>query len=246
MRIKGYLYCKCTHINEEKVEYCRVFAEKLFSEANYQIKRYTVTFLNEKQKSNTKTLLYTANKNGNFDTIQLNSCRVMIFRSPNPSAEVLDDQMCVYLTHKENDAYSVQITWTLEDYTEEEFLTKVNSFKSEIQQCFCIRYLFAGCMEPEKDADLFVLGMLKDSRTAFENKVARNIQRATYTDHRMPYLFPYTYIAGEDAAWNEGKIVIFRSLIFESIEKYNSSVEWNKCFDAMLEKDLIIPFNQYK
>lgn len=245
MRLKGYLFCKCSNTEDMSIECLRLFAEKLFGEAECSIKRCTFIFQNEKKKSVTKTLQYTMAKKSKFDSMPLDVCTFMMFRSPYKLPDVLDDYMCLSITHKDGGTYFVRVTWTIEEYSEEEFLKKVTVFRNLLQINFMSDYLFAGCIAPEKDADLFLLGMLTDSRTTFENNVARNIQKATYLDQRMPYLFPYTFCAYmsnlRSYGTTEKKTLLFRSLITESLELYSSNSKWQEYHDLLMEHDLVIP-----
>lgn len=120
------------------------------------------------------------------------------------------------------------------------FEKSIFSFKDAVESIMSIRYLVADSMEDKKEVEMFLEGVAFELRTALENSIAYNIQRARLIDDRLPFLFPYTLVMkGTD---DKTELCFSQlDLVNESVENYARNPKWTACYQKWIEEGVVAP-----
>lgn len=243
----GFFFAEISIDGGVKFQCFRAFAERMFSIMGLRVDRYSLAYEAANGKHSTATYKYESKNKNKFDDLLLSSCSYSAFRAFGSSKEIWDDRIRLHLTHKKGTVFSIHATWAMQEACEQSFVLQVDSYKQLLAAFFDVSYLLAGCMDSPKAVDFFILGMLHETQTALEQKVAYNIQLASYLDTRMPYLFPYAYCAEMPKAWRgeseADRTVIFRPLLLKPLDSYEFHEGWKKCYAMLMDKNLLIPIS---
>lgn len=251
MERKGFLYARAPKGTKEKCE-CfgdtRKFVEDIFSKSGFAIGRYGLTYKDEHQKDKTATYLYKLGRKEKFDELPTNVCGLTYFHAFGATKYIWDNCMSVYIRHSKDRQVSMQIVWAMSGDIEQDFPEQVTLYQQLIGAFFQVDYLFAGTMSPDKAINLFILGMLHETFTTLEKNVAYGIQLATFTDERMPFLFPYTYcskiLKEQDLDYGIAQTFFQPSLIMEPLDSYELNPQWQKYYMMLQKRNLVIPLKE--
>ncbi len=176
-----------------------------------------------------------------FDAIPVDAINLAMFQSFPVQANVLQAQLFISISRclKSNE-WSLSIVWWDDPSKKMKFEKSIFSFKDVVESIMSIRYLVADSMEDKKEVEMFLEGVVFELRTALENSIAYNIQRARLVDDRLPFLFPYTLVMkGTD---DKTELCFSQlDLVNESVENYARNPKWAACYQKWIEEGIVAP-----
>ncbi len=218
----------------------RVMMEQLSENLMFKIDRYSIAYLADNGKEIYRSYLYTQNKRIKFDSVPIEAVKIAMFKSCPVQKNVIEAQLFITLSFCKDGDWSLTIVWWTDPSKKLGLEEKIQMVLNVLKDIFSVHYLCADQMEDKKAVEPFVEGILSEERTDLENSVARTIGGLRFTDKRLPFLFPYTFVMEHDGS----KIEFSFSrpdLIDEPLESYLRDPEWKACYQSWMERGLIAP-----
>jgi len=243
--MKNFLICKGNPTEGTEMSFCAIqlAIERLFKQSGHGINHFTVNYLDSKGKRQTKSSTYNAGQRNNISLLSINNCKMIMFSETVADLSIQNIACSAIVLPVENDVF-LKFVWYKNTSMKFDFREFVETAQKHIQQVLHIEYLTAGRMEASKNVEMFVQGILSDSRTDYENKIAKAIQMSTYIDKKIPFLFPYTFQnelkQQEDSQSNSGKMLYFGDLVDVNFENFSRNERWLQWNRTLKENSMLV------
>jgi len=244
-KVKNFLICKGSPAAETAASFCeiRLAMERLFGQSGHRINHFTINYCDNGGKYKTKSSAYKAELCHELDTLSIHDCRMIMFSGIVADLSIQNMSCSSIVLPVENDVL-LKFVWCGDTSMQADFLESVETAQKHIRRGLHIEYLTAGCMEASKNVEMFVQGILSDSRTEYENRIAKAIQTSTYLDKKIPFLFPYTFYNKIDPQGDvqtaSGKALYFSDLVNASLDTFSKNGRWHQWNRTLKESGMLV------